>query len=551
MRPPLWLRKLARPLIPDRVMARYRLAEHSRQVRTNVDVFLRSGDPQRRRWLAATPDTYRVRPYESLPPPGDFRVLGDEPAATATACRLAAAPGVDAGVVAEVPPPRLAGRRRVEPALAPVAVAVADEHWKEVGGAPHGDLAGLLDRLRQAGRTLGLVPLSPAGAKVHRADPVEGEPAVVLALVPMHDIGGGSRGAQLTVELLRRGFHVTYAALYGTAETSDLGIRFVHPRLEQVRLDEFDADRLAARLAGPPGWVLAEAPAPPIVDVAAALAARGWDVVYDLLDDWTSPALGDWYEPAAEQRLVDLATGLVASAPDLRDRLGPDAALVPNAVNVALFGGDPGPLPDDFPQADGPVIGYHGSLYGAWMDWDGLAKLAAADPAMRVVIIGDDKAPRPELPVNVHFLGFKAQADLLGYIARFDAAIIPWEVSDLTHAVSPLKVYEYLAAGVPVAAPNLRALHGVDGVHTAPTLDQALARALAAPRPDRERALVEHSWQQRLAAMLATIGRDLPATTLPQPTIVRRPPRHYSRHERVVLESSAAVPPGRESPHTE
>ena len=42
-RPPLWVRKLLRPLIPDRLMARFRLAEHSRQVRTNIDVFLPAG----------------------------------------------------------------------------------------------------------------------------------------------------------------------------------------------------------------------------------------------------------------------------------------------------------------------------------------------------------------------------------------------------------------------------------------------------------------------------------------------------------------------------
>ncbi len=534
MKPPLWVRKLVRPLIPDRVMARYRLAEHSRQVRTNVDVFLPDGDPARRRWLAATPDTYRVRPFASLPAPAEVRVLGDEPAALVPARRLAAAGGIDVGVVAEAPPPRLAGRRRVEPPLAPVAVALAEEHWEEVGGAPAGDLAGLLARVRDAGLTLGLVPLTPAGAPVHRRDPIDGDAAVVLALVPLHDIGGGSRGAQLTLELLRRGTHVTYAALYGTAETADLGLRFVHPRLEQVRLDELDPGRLAARLTGQPGWVLAEAPAPPIVDAAAALARAGWDVVYDLLDDWTSPALGDWYDPAVERRLVDLAAGLVATAPDLRNRLGPTAALVPNAVNPALFGGEPGPVPDDFPPGDGPVVGYHGSLYGAWMDWAGLRALAAADPGMRVVVIGDDKAPRPELPPNVHFLGFKPQAELLAYIARFDAAILPWEVSDLTHAVSPLKVYEYLAAGVPVAAPPLRALDGIEGVHAAPSLGEALTDALAAPGPDREVALAEHSWEARLAPILATTGRSLPPVVGPETRVMRRPPRHYAKRARAV-----------------
>jgi hypothetical protein len=54
------LKRLLRPLIPDRVMARYRLQQHSRHSRVNVDVFL--DDPRAaRRWLTTTPDTYRVR----------------------------------------------------------------------------------------------------------------------------------------------------------------------------------------------------------------------------------------------------------------------------------------------------------------------------------------------------------------------------------------------------------------------------------------------------------------------------------------------------------
>ncbi|HEX2029161.1 MAG TPA: hypothetical protein VHF25_14300, partial [Nitriliruptorales bacterium] len=65
MTAPLWVRRLIRPLVPDRVMVVLRLREHSRQVRTNVDVVLDERAAQRR-WLATTPDTYRVRPWSSF-----------------------------------------------------------------------------------------------------------------------------------------------------------------------------------------------------------------------------------------------------------------------------------------------------------------------------------------------------------------------------------------------------------------------------------------------------------------------------------------------------
>jgi hypothetical protein len=98
-------------------------------------------------------------------------------------------------------------------------------------------------------------------------------------------------------------------------------------------------------------------------------------VLYDVIDDWTDEALGGmWYAPVFEQRIVDLADGFSASAPDLRARIagfGHDAVLAPNAVNVTLFGkAFDGARPMDLP--DGPLIGYHGSLYGDWFDWGAL-----------------------------------------------------------------------------------------------------------------------------------------------------------------------------------
>ncbi|HEX9763554.1 MAG TPA: hypothetical protein VGA97_10685, partial [Acidimicrobiia bacterium] len=70
------MKRALRPLIPDTVMARYRLHQHSRHSRANVDVFLT--DPRAgRRWLVATPDTYRVRLDLPEGDPGDIEVLID------------------------------------------------------------------------------------------------------------------------------------------------------------------------------------------------------------------------------------------------------------------------------------------------------------------------------------------------------------------------------------------------------------------------------------------------------------------------------------------
>ena len=131
-------------------------------------------------------------------------------------------------------------------------------------------------------------------------------------------------------------------------------------------------------------------------------------------------------------------------------------------------------------------------------------------------------------------LGMKPQADLPAYVTNFDVAIVPFVVSEMTHAVSPLKVYEYLACGVPVAAPPLRSLAGLSGVHTDTDLVTAVEHASAAERPNPQDALREHSWSCRMADLLPHVGWTLDTTTDDPVTVADRTPVIYPRRQRFV-----------------
>ena len=536
---PMAVKRLLRPLIPDRVMARYRLHQHSRHSRVNVDVFL-DARSEARRWLATTPDTYRIR--LALPdgePPEDV-VMVEDPAWPISdelrekATRVLADPDLGVAVIGETAGPRLVDRRRAEPTVAPILTAARRDVLDEVGGIPPGDhpLPGLWARLRDAGHRIGLVPVPITGAPTERRDPIEAEAVVILAAVPAHDVGGGARSTQLALEMVRQGYHVILVSLYGAQESVDLGLRYVHPRLEQYQIRGFDP-RLVVERAPRPGLVVVEAPAAPLAEAGFVLAEAGWRLVYDMIDDWSDPALGgDWYRAETEEALVSRAETVVASAPDLVARaesLGASARLVPNAVNVEVFAVGRPPRPADLPEAP-LLIGYHGSLYGEWFDWEAVARIADAYPEAAIVLIGDDKAPRPSMPENVVFLGLKPQGELPAYLQCFTVGVIPFVVSDTTHAVSPLKAYEYLASGVPIAAPPLRALEGLEGVYVSPDPVEAVKAALAAPRPDRERVLEEHSWQMRVEAIT---GKKTVATGSPV-RIVTRPVVHWRKAERLV-----------------
>ncbi len=544
---PMRIKQWIRPLIPDRLMARYRLAQHSRQVRTNVDVAV--ADPgERRRWLGATPDTYRI---VAEPPSVDAGepIRGVEAFGVDTdrAIRLLRVPGAEVGVVARVGRPTIVGRRRSEPPMDPVAIAASSDVIDEVGGLPGGDdpLAGLLERLRDAGRRIALAPISAGGpVGSSRTDPIAATPVVILSAVPMHDVGGGSRATQLALEFVRRGYHVTYVALYGTQESSDLGLRFIHPNLEQVRADRFDPGGLVSRVASP-GLVVVEIPAPGYRPPVEALISNGWTAVYDAIDDWSDPSLGgEWYDASTEAWFVGTADHVIASAPDLASRtekMGERAVVVPNGVNTDLFGrhaaGEP---PGDFPEGDGPVLGYVGSLYGEWFDWRSLERAAVALADARIVVIGDDKAGHPAMPPNVSFLGLKAQFELPAYVERFDVGLLPFVVSDMTHAVSPLKVYEYLASGVPVAAPPLRSLAGLEGVVVDDDLVEAIRRALDGDPPDAAAVIGDHSWTERVARIVDVSGLA-PAGESAPVQIVRRPATHYDKTARTVKPEAASA----------
>ncbi|MEX0865177.1 MAG: glycosyltransferase [Acidimicrobiia bacterium] len=530
-------KRLLRPLIPDRVMARYRLHQHSRHARVNVDVFLE--DPRlAKRWLAVTPDTYRVR--LTLPAgatPDDVELVEDPERPVGTELRarvraLLADPEIGAAVVGETPGPRLIDRRRAEPVVGPRLIAMRSSDLAELGGVPVGSspLPGLLARIRDAGHRIGLLPLPPGTAPTRRSDEIATEPVVILAAVPMHDIGGGARSTQLALELLRQGYHVTLVSLYDAQETVDLGLRYIHPNLEQYRVGDFDPAAHHDRAARS-GLVLVEAPAAPLIGHGFALQDLGWELVYDLIDDWSDPSLGgDWFRPDLENQLVESAGRLIASAPDLVERLrrmGRHAILVPNAVNAEIFGVELPPRPHDLPEAE-TIIGYHGSLYGDWFDWVALREVALAFPDAAVVIIGDDKAPRPEMPPNVHFLGLKPQSELPAYLQRFDVGIIPFKVNETTHAISPLKVYEYLASGVPVAAPPLRSLEGLDGV-VCGELIVALDTARRMKLVNGERLLLADSWEARVRELMPNIfspnARSTTSTTVKRRYVAHHPPR--------------------------
>ncbi|MFL6273942.1 MAG: glycosyltransferase [Blastocatellia bacterium] len=195
----------------------------------------------------------------------------------------------------------------------------------------------------------------------------------------------------------------------------------------------------------------------------------------------------------------------------------PDAVYLPNAVDYEHFVGDQNPLPRDPQMAalvtrQKPVAGYVGAL-AEWFDYELLDEVAARRPDWQFVLIGPtldmslrERGRKLLARANVAYLGPRRYADLPAYLRQFDVAMIPFVINDITQATSPLKLYEYWAAGKPVVTTPLlecRAFAEVtlasDPAEFSGALDEARRLAGDAQYRERLRRLAfENSWTARV-----------------------------------------------------
>jgi len=137
----------------------------------------------------------------------------------------------------------------------------------------------------------------------------------------------------------------------------------------------------------------------------------------------------------------------------------PNTFLVTHGVDVAHFRAACDAyttVPEDIASLTGPVVGFFG-LIADWVDLELIRFLADARPDWNFVLIGKHVTDLRAVSglKNVHILGPRPYAVLPNYAKAFDAAILPFVVNNLTLAANPLKLREYLAAGLPVVATAL------------------------------------------------------------------------------------------------
>jgi glycosyltransferase involved in cell wall biosynthesis len=229
---------------------------------------------------------------------------------------------------------------------------------------------------------------------------------------------------------------------------------------------------------------------------------------------------------AAEARFAARADLVLASAPALVERMrrhSDNVLFVPNVADTELFATalEPGPVDARVDALPAPRIVFTGAVVESKLDFGLLEELARQRPDWSLALVGPIGPGDPSTDVsgleavpNVHLLGPRRYAELPAVLRGALVGIIPYAVNDITRSVFPMKVYEYLAAGLPVVATPLPALAGVEGVTVADgaaamaeRIDTALADDDEAGRRARSELAASHSWDARIAELSAAVER--------------------------------------------
>lgn len=171
---------------------------------------------------------------------------------------------------------------------------------------------------------------------------------------------------------------------------------------------------------------------------------------------------------------------------------GGRTVVIPNGLDAEDWR-QPPPAPAAFHRLARPIVTCTGTIDDR-LDTDLIAKVAD-DPAVgSVALIGHCEDAVLERKFQsmpkVALCRWMARRDLTGALAASDACLIPHVVSPRTRAMSPLKLYDYLAAGKPVATTVLQPVKGTsERVISASPEDfvAAVRTALELPRQDEKR----------------------------------------------------------------
>jgi hypothetical protein len=201
-------------------------------------------------------------------------------------------------------------------------------------------------------------------------------------------------------------------------------------------------------------------------------------LIYYCVDEYTAFTGVSRGLKKIEEELFSKADLVIVSADKLyesKKHFNPNTFIIPHGVDYAHFRtalDEETLVPPYLAGLQRPIIGFHG-LLADWVDFELLKKVALHFWSGSMVLLGkitvdaEEKIKVLKSIPNIHLLGRQPYGELPAYCKGFDVALNPFVLNQLTESVNPLKVREYLAAGLPVVSTNIPEMKNIGGCRVA------------------------------------------------------------------------------------
>lgn len=243
---------------------------------------------------------------------------------------------------------------------------------------------------------------------------------------------------------------------------------------------------------------------------------------YYIYDDFTNVPWFRGFVEQEEERFITKADMIIVSSDELKKRkahFNKPVEVIHNGVHFNEFYAG-----IYMPRLNGnfiKTIGYTGTIDDR-IDIDLLEQVIKEMPFYRFLFVGKvfdaDVRDRLAKYINVRFEGPVTPAEVPLKMAQMDVGIIPYVCNELTAAIYPLKVNEYLAMVKPVVMTPFASLGEIDRVvYTAPKatmfkycIELALTETNAALRQQRYVLARKADWKTRAGELSEIIGTFKP-----------------------------------------
>ncbi len=247
--------------------------------------------------------------------------------------------------------------------------------------------------------------------------------------------------------------------------------------------------------------------------------------IFDAVDDWSTHSSYNKYAGTLRRNYetIKLKSDLIFTVSEyLKKKIFDNQTncfWLANAVDLQNFQNETKihPLLKNIKK---PIIGFLGILQDR-IDTEILTYLVEKNPDKSLVLAGPvwQNFTKKKLRKysNIHFLGLIKHPDIPSLYNGFDCGIIPYKTNDFIKSIDPMKIYEYLAAGLPIVSTPISGLErfsNLIGFADSPeNFNNAVNYSLNLDKNEIKRQawpiLEQNTWDIRIGEMLELINQKL------------------------------------------